>query len=486
VLLTNAKAGPVVLAAVLAAALVSGLLGRVLTGVLGERWRPWLGLSLWLAPVAAVLAVPGLHLSLTVRRFYLHGAGDIVQDHPALGVGTTGFRDAYLLVRAPAATESVISAHNAPADLAAMLGLAGLPWIAALVLCAMRSHPARRETTPTLRLTKPSTLLLAAWIVPPTLLSAVLESQATTIELALARLVGLCGWLGAAVLLRRVGVPVMGLAVAGLALLLHAQIDLVLFSAGAAPLGLCLVALGLRTVRQQRLSRKPPRPVAGLRRLAMPALVLAPVLAVQAWRVRGWESGLIEASGLAASFHEQRAALAQAGLEAQALYAASRQAAERLIAAADVFPDDSRPLQSAVRSALLAAQAARGNAVLTDEAQALALSAADAAVQRDPSSTTWSGLARVHGWLAARDLTPSASREHLLAAAQAWTHAVMLDPQGPQPAAELALTLEQLNDPRTAEQARLALALHAQTVLDPLAGLPEELVQRLRALAGTP
>src|SRR5690606_14992553 len=88
-------------------------------------------------PLAAI-ALRGLlgerlgELSLLFRSFYLRGAIAIIADHPLLGVGPAGFKDAYMLAKPAIAPEDVTSAHSVLFDLGATLGLAGLAWIALL------------------------------------------------------------------------------------------------------------------------------------------------------------------------------------------------------------------------------------------------------------------------------------------------------------------------------------------------------------------
>jgi len=70
-------------------------------------------------------------LSLLFRWFYIEGAARIMADHPLVGVGPAGFKDAYMLAKPPISPEEVSSPHSIMFDFAATLGLFGLAWIGA-------------------------------------------------------------------------------------------------------------------------------------------------------------------------------------------------------------------------------------------------------------------------------------------------------------------------------------------------------------------
>src|SRR5690606_11618084 len=74
-------------------------------------------------------------LSLLFRWFYLQGSARIIAEHPWLGVGPAGFRDAYLLAKPALSPEEVTSPHSVVFDWMSTLGvLAGGAWAVLLGL----------------------------------------------------------------------------------------------------------------------------------------------------------------------------------------------------------------------------------------------------------------------------------------------------------------------------------------------------------------
>lgn len=192
-------------------------------------------------------------LSLLFRAFYLDAAARIYLEHPIRGVGPGDFKNAYLLTKPPTSPEEVSGPHSVLLDFAATLGLGGLAW-AGLVLRLAWMNGSRaldpapdpdRETLPTdVRL-----LLLGAACA--TIAGAIAETAASTIENALVRLLGVGLWiaLGWGVLRvlregdgRSRGAALWAAAAAGIALLVHAQIEMTLTTLTSGALALAIVA----------------------------------------------------------------------------------------------------------------------------------------------------------------------------------------------------------------------------------------------------
>lgn len=480
VVLTGSKAGLATLAVVALAALGGRMLSR--------RASVALGLAVWLLPIGAILGralagFPEGELSLLFRSFYLRGAAEIVRDHWLIGVGPDGFRDAYQMVRLPEATESVTSAHNAAADLAADLGLFALPWLALLpILAALAGRGLRRTAASTVHASRRGdVLLLAVWAVGPTLLSAALEAQATTIELAMARLIGLMGWVGLGVLLLRTGVPRAGVCAAGLAILIHAQVDMVLFLPGSTPLALVLVGVlgaGSPGIRGRWLTSG----------LVAAAAGIALWCVMQTHRVGRWELELTAAARPAQILVAQRESLARGGMLGPELDRAARDASDRLERAWAIFRADERPLLSAVGVRLLASENARqgGRDDLAGQHGEAAERIARLAAEARPSSQTMlmlgSVLSRRAEWFANSSRHDAAS-EARARALEALLGADRFDPRSPTPPMRLAFEFARAGDPVNAGfWAERALARDAGWVLDPLAVLRDEDRAQLTAL----
>ena len=101
-------------------------------------------------PLAALVgvAVRGIvgervgELSLLFRAQYLQAASTIFAQNPLDGVGPAGFKDAYLLAKAPLNPEEIASPHSVFFDFAATLGLGGIAW--SLLLGSMLVSAGRR------------------------------------------------------------------------------------------------------------------------------------------------------------------------------------------------------------------------------------------------------------------------------------------------------------------------------------------------------
>lgn len=105
-----------------------------------------------LASAARALALAGAmpgERSLLFRWHYLQTAWDAWREHPWIGTGPEGFKDASARLRPMDAVEIVQSAHAAFADWMAQLGVAGLAWVAAAIaMLVWSARGAAMEPTP--------------------------------------------------------------------------------------------------------------------------------------------------------------------------------------------------------------------------------------------------------------------------------------------------------------------------------------------------
>lgn len=96
---------------------------------------PWIGPAIVGAVLALVLVRGAVgersaELSLLFRAQYIDGASRIIAEHPLLGVGPAGFKDAYLLAKSPLSPEEIESPHSILFDFVARLGIFGAAWFA--------------------------------------------------------------------------------------------------------------------------------------------------------------------------------------------------------------------------------------------------------------------------------------------------------------------------------------------------------------------
>lgn len=476
-----------------------GLAGGVVGRVLPRRWAFVALLVLLTLPTLAVIGrgiagVPEGERSLLFRWFYAQGAARITLDSLPAGVGPAGFQDAYMLAKPAPATEDVSSPHSIVLDYAATLGLFGVPVVVALLWAAVRvtrnlSEKSRIATSPErLRVSRPAIMLA---ILAPIFLGVWLESEATTIEGAFARLLGASAWAGLALLLVRGGQPNRKtLAVAGFVILAHSELDMALSLPGSALLGLALVALASSPGRWRRPALPRWLPVGA----AVAGLAMLGVLAPGVWR---WESLLRESSerlsALVAEAEEPRAfppSEAERFAFESRLQEATAQAFEALSQAAQIMPADARAASEAARIGVLLAS---GHAAGGQEEHATALlERADGLLVASIEVRDRAGIRAQLGSLRlfraerarASGGSEDAVRELVESGLAQFERACELAPPNPRHPATLALTLAQWGQPdRARGWAERAIELDRQTALDPLSALPEEVRRRLERLA---
>ncbi len=304
--IAKGPAGALVLSAAL---LATAWLGRQRDWAL---W--WIGLAALALPLVAVVA-RGLagdalgELSLRFRWFYLQGAARIFMDAPLLGVGPDGFQSAYLLAKPELSPEQVTSPHSVLADWLATLGLAGLAWAGLLVAAAVsiarrlgrlsdRAEPTFHARTAMIWTGATLACVLAwnvwheEWPIARGIPGGAFLMISAVSRLTLVWLVALAAAYGIVRFTSDAGVRT-ALAGAGLLVLAHAQIEMVLTTPGSVAWAACLIGAAA--------SRDESEPRAGA-----PLLAIAAILGVAAlggligWQalgpVRAWEAHQRQAS----------------------------------------------------------------------------------------------------------------------------------------------------------------------------------------------
>lgn len=493
-------------------------------------------------------------LSLLFRWFYMRAAAVIFAHEPILGVGPGEFRSAYVLAKPALSPEEVTSPHSLALDWLATLGLPALAWIALLGVGVWRigGHLAARAEaieagdggeawSPGARR---SVWLLVVIATMPTIAGAWVETQATTPESAIARVLGLVAWIGFGWGILYVARRWTGwervLAAGALALVVHAMIDVTPVWAGSACwVGLVLGCAGSRRSGPDQRRGKGRNSVLAV--LAIPLGLIAGGLALGVGILPGvarWEAGLGRAAGLVKPIARFQARLdslddpaSGESIEAIArdlgralgtepprnsdqlrddlsLLAADRteRAGEVLLRAGDAAPRHLGTLKSASR-VLLQASVARRWLGQTDQAEALAERASQMArrgVERFPDdSAAWGWLGMVWASIAqqrsdaggggpagpggAGGAARGGDEGDLGRAIEAWERAAALDPHGLWYPVRIVGAAQTMGDGPTARRWALrALEVDRDLRLDPVRGLSEAQRREFQRIAQTP
>ncbi|GJM17998.1 MAG: hypothetical protein DHS20C14_02110 [Phycisphaeraceae bacterium] len=504
-----------------------------------RRAIPWAMAAIPLATIGAI-GVRGVigersgELSVLFRSFYLHGAARIFGDHPLLGVGPGGFKDAYILARPPLSPEEVTSSHAVLVDWGATLGVLGLAWGVLFLLWAWhagRVHaPAAGPNTPIPDAPTDAhdTAQARAGVVVAALVvvavSALVEREATTPDAAAMRAIGLIAWLaigwGVLKVWGRVNTsgPALGAAGVGAAtvILAHTQLDMSAISEGSAALAMLWLGVLIAPAGCTTRSGKGARATSSIA-AALPAIagVVVAVLAIPP--VWAWESALRDAARPALLVAQAREEILLSPTNVDSPVIAARLAADLNVTVAD--PSNPQDLFAAslvasydraigsLDTALTARPGHHGtrtaltNVLLQRAAFAGDQGAADALVDRaidvaengpverpgSPSAWMWAGAVRA-GLADTPGMDPARSRELLEGARAAWERAAALDPGGPDAPARLMRVCERLGD---LEAARLwaarAIEADANMRLDELKQLTgQERVLARRLLSEAP
>lgn len=519
---------------------VGAFLLAVPAAMLAMRLPRRAGLVVGLVPVCVLagVIVRGLigerisELSILFRWFYMQGATGVFLDHPWLGVGPAGFKDAYMLAKPALSPEEVSSPHSIFFDWLACLGAFAAGWIV-LAALACRSIGQGFDSTDSVHAgeapgfdprsleggsragsafdeqTARVGLLIAAGVISTSIAaSAYFERHIPSSSTALARAIGLLGGLGIAWATVRVwahggrGVQ-RALAGAALVILAHAQIETTLVHAGAAPAAALLIGLACAPPTRPRCPRANPLSAAMVACLALSAGALtlpsmwswsnALTDAAEAVRPIGEAVAAFESAPPGSS--EQAEAVAaiatiagvpipKTGSEleramAEAQYRAAVAALPSLESALRARPYDEATRRAVVRVHVALATASDESGRASEHAtRALAIAVEGTGIN-PASAGSWGLLANVHLALAGK--IADAGLEGAIAACE---RAAALDPFGstyPLKLVDLFLQVGRLEDAR--EWALRALEADRNLRLDPLRQLTAEQRGRLEQLA---
>lgn len=531
-------------AAVVAAAAVAR---QVWPGWSRSRWERLGALTGVAAIAGALVAVVARgavgeridELSLLFRWFYAQAAVRIGLDHPLVGVGPAGFKDAYLLAKPALSPEEVSSPHSVLLDWWATLGVMGLAWGALLLGLAWGAGrraaelvtPSDPDEAPTraassladarARMEARTVALLAAAVVVG---GAAIEREALPPESALIRGIGLLAWIGAglsilAVWRTRVGAGACAgaLGAGAIALLAHSQIELTaVWPASAA---LAMVVIGSAASGKVASVRDGAWSVGRTMGLAGSAAVvgLGAMVLAGPWRAASrWEANLsaaAEAVRPMAEVNERLSAIVAAGGQTRGGDSMSKLATDLGGLIGEFPPQNPRDFDRAMAMLLVRTgePAAKGLSVALEAApshlgtrEALVRTLLGTAAARQAIGDRTGALAAADRAVALADGGPeSAGGLSLRAAArvsraelgdaerllgEAYTLAVRaaeLDPHGPSGAwraMELALRLGRSDEARS--WARRVLEVDGLQRLDPLRRLSDDRRELAERLAG--
>ncbi|MCB9846499.1 MAG: O-antigen ligase family protein [Phycisphaeraceae bacterium] len=273
----------------------------------------------------AVVALRGLigerlsEASLWFRWFYVEAAARVTSSHPLTGVGPAGFQDAYSLQKNPLSPEEVTSPHSLAWDDLATLGVFGAMWVALILCMAWRAGrwlgdadlrtsanaPAlpAKATTYSLAATCGAPVFVSLWLERgaslPGILSHALDPSGSMWALVVGLLLVmglLASWIAVAAVLALCAGPVLitSGALAAIALLIHAQVEMTPVQPASAQLFMVIVgaaAVNGRSAPSAASTRRTTLPH------AVPALALGAVLGFGVLpRVLRWEASLVAAA----------------------------------------------------------------------------------------------------------------------------------------------------------------------------------------------
>lgn len=501
-----------------------------LPAALRQRLAPWLGPVIAAAVLALVLVRGAVgerigELSLLFRWQYMQGAAQIIADHPVLGVGPAGFKDAYLLAKPPLSPEEVESPHSIFFDLIARLGIFGAAWALVWVSWLWSAGARLGDTLAQSPNSNSSDSARGArWWIASSLTISIIASLAIewpVIGLDFALLLAVSavvGMIGVFLTLRLAALDSQSridrwidraFVAAAFALGAHAIIEVTPVTPASAPWFFAIFAIAAaRPPISPVVTDADPRPVRA------PALVCALFLIAGAafvgWRglsVWRWETNLHRASEALRPVGEFHVALADAhadptraaaevgrlaasvGLptprtqsEFEALLRRLRSrtvppALTALDAAATLEPTawDARFAAARLELALAIDLAAAGDDGGARRRADGALARVAAVVDVQPNdASAWGRLGATRLVRAGLATVPSDAAEERAAAAAAWTNAARLDPHSLGPALALWRLAIAQDQPDAARQwGARALEIDRLLRLDPLKGLTE-------------
>lgn len=464
-------------------------------------------------------------LSIWFRAMYVQAATRIFLDHPWLGVGPAGFKDAYLLAKNPLNPEEVASPHSVIADFASGLGVAGLlvgvfVIFAALVtmcrVCAEGSGSGDQleEVLADEEQEGMDRRLIAATLVTPVLIAAYLERDIATIENLIVRVVGLALAVMVAVQVttlsgRRMA---MGLGAAALAAIAHAQVEMTPVLNGSSGWFWLIVGMGASATLASGGVCKLGKTWSVVAALA--CVIVGGGIAVTALPgVFRWNAALKDAALEVKPLAEVKALLQQGGRDPVAMKEALAILSE---ATGKPVSGEGKAIQQAVevmlesgtdrasRALMRARNEGSGHYGTSRAYSQLLMFRAELALNRGDresakvlatqaieavSSVTTTGNAARFGWIgtlwverAKRGLD---GKEALVEADRAFEESGKLDPWSLNPLLRQIEVVKNMgDDARAATLAKSALWLHGWTRLDPLKGLTDRQKAELERLAG--
>lgn len=496
--LAGSKSGYALVALGLAIASVITLASRAIGALprLARRGLRLAGLATPLA-VVALVALNGLlgnplhQLSLLFRWFYLQGATRVFGEHAWWGTGPAGFKDSWMLAKPSASPENIESPHSIAMDWLACLGVSGTAWLVLAIWMGLRlgrvlapnPRPASTENfqpTPSLAeidadryLERLQALCIAAC----TLVGGLAELTILLPESIALHVLGLLAWIWIAKSIARVlashasqhtlAMPAM--AIAGVLVLTHSQIEMTMVRPGAMHWAWLLLAAisapGLATTTQFTQGARPrnsPRLAASLALAGIPGAI-AVILAITFLRpVQRWEQSL----GLAARALQPPASLAKVGPDWAPDAPAFAKAVEHLQHAAEAAPGHLPTLESLARLSFASLYAGLN----TQTMPAIADAASAEGVRRSPmSALAWNQRALVLAQLG--ELRRDTGLK--LQAKEALLRAATFDPHGWKFQATLATLCASLGLPDEAQSwAKRAMQASDRLTLDPEAQMP--------------
>jgi hypothetical protein len=477
-------------------------------------------------------------LSLYFRWFYVEGAARIFAEHPLLGTGPGGFKEAYLTAKPPLSPEEVASPHSLPWDLLATLGVGGIALCGAwCVWVWMAGRSAQRAVLapadPAVQFDfdeRTEDRLIALFAAAAGIFCVFMERAATTPEGAIAKMGGLIGWIAASIVINRVlrdGASGIGLCAAAGMLVIHSQIEMTGIWTGASAWFMAII--GLAAAGQALAGTSPPastRVEYGRRAklaggsaagacLASLVVVLIPIAGMMQWErhlVNAAETVLpttrlraeLDAISLARvssaeqdrMLHDAIAAHTNPGeitpgqpLEPQVVRASVESwiaGLKELSLALEAMPSEFQTRRAASSLALRIADAMsrRGDAAARDRYILLALEFAEV-VERSPAdrASAYSWKATVRLSLISAKLAVD-EEQALTEAKDALIKASERDPYNFQHAVQLARISKQMGDAAGATAwAKKALELEALQRLDPLKRIEEASRSEIETLA---
>lgn len=461
--------------------------GLAMVALIAQRLR----VMRWAVPVLAVLAVVvGIaavmvrgaagppsdwqgERSLLFRYQYWQAsariAGSDLPKSALLGVGPSGYKDAYLWAKNPLNPEEVISSHNVFVDYITMLGVGGWAWSILLMLwlvqaarLAAKPEGSIDETQPARPMRREDFLFATGPAVLVFGTQYVLQWRQLVIETALLWLIGVILFIGTAALLappRRYAWRwgAVGLLAAAGAVLVHNQIEMAFYQVASAPLLWAIPALaaGARKFQPSPLRWQAMVPAGGLVVVAglLVALSASPVTAQQK--------------------HLARAA--------QALQRNHFQAALReLESGGNVLPDVT-PVQWGVTLRLEAARALKQMG-RPGEAQRFLKAAITIIDKADPAHVPARKLDRLRASTHQLGFALFADKAHLHQAAEALERVLVAVPYNLQDTLNLANIYWELgNTQQAAALYRKAEKLSEQSYLDPAKQLTEQQLKDIQA-----